>query len=115
MNFLLSADPWVIVAVLTVMLLAAYGVFARWCFYGPAVPRDKLNQLVVGATMEEVRRLLGPPRLLRPLPDGVREWVYGAPMKRHVLMLQFSADGKLQSFAHAVPGGHVSSATLHNR
>jgi outer membrane protein assembly factor BamE (lipoprotein component of BamABCDE complex) len=114
MNFLQSIDPWVIVAVLLMGLLVSYGFFARWCAYSPAVPRDQLNQLAVGTTMEDVRLLLGPPRLMRQLPDGFREWIYGAPMKRHVLMLQFSADGKLQSFAHAVPGGHISSAALHN-
>ena len=114
MNFFESIDPWVIVAVLLMVLVVGYGFFARWCTYSPAVPRDKLNQLAVGTTMESVKLLLGPPRLMRQLPDGMREWVYGVPMKRHVLMLQFDTDGKLQSFAHAIPGGHVSSATLHN-
>ncbi len=114
MKIFQSVDPWVIVAVLTAILLVGYGVFARWCAYSPAVPRDRLNQLAVGTTLDEVRRLLGPPRLRRHLPDDLCEWVYGAPMKRHVLMLQFGADGRLQSFAHAVPGGHISSASIHN-
>jgi outer membrane protein assembly factor BamE (lipoprotein component of BamABCDE complex) len=114
MTSLQANDPWVLVAVLTVILLLGFGFFARWCAYSPAVPRDKLNQLAVGSTMNEVRLLLGPPRLMRQLPDEMREWVYGVPMKRHVLMLQFGTDGKLQSFAHAVPGGHIPSASIHN-
>ena len=114
MNFFRSIDPWIIVAVLTVILLAGFGFFSRWCAYSPAVPRDRLNQLTVGSTMEGVRLLLGPPRLMRQLPEGLREWVYGAPMKRHVLMLQFSAEGTLQSFGHAVPGGHIQASSIHN-
>lgn len=114
MNSIQSMDLWMFALVLTVTTLAGFGIFARWCAYSPAVPRDKLNRLAVGMTMEEVKLLLGPPRLRRGLPDDLKEWVYGVTMKRHVLMLQFGLDGKLQSFGHGVPGGHISSSAMNN-
>lgn len=114
MNALETNVLWVFTAILTVTMLIGFGMFARWCAYSPAVPRDQLNLLAVGTSMEEVKRLLGPPRLMRQLPDDLREWVYGAPMKRHVLILQFGPDRKLQSFAHAVPGGHIPSPAIHH-
>lgn len=114
MNSLESINPWIAVAVFTTLLLAGFGIFARWCAFSPAVPVERLNQLAVGMTTENVRLLLGPPRLIRHIPNDMREWVYGASMKRHVLMLQFGTGKKLQSFAHSVPGGHIQASAIHN-
>lgn len=100
--------------VFTVGVLAGFGMFARWCAYSPAVPREQLNKLRVGMKADEVKLLLGSPRLVRQLPDDLKEWVYGPAMKRHVLMLQFHGDGTLQSFAHGIPGGHLQSGSIHN-
>ena len=114
MSSLESIEIWLVALVITVTVLAGFGIFARWCAYSPAVPLDRLNSLRVGMKSEEVKLLLGPPRLIRQLPDNLKEWVYGAVMKRHVLMIQFHADGTVQSFAHAIPGGHIPSSAIHN-
>lgn len=87
----------------TVAILAGFGIFARWCSFSPAVPRRKLQELRVGMTTEEVRALLGRPREERHDGPGPRRWVYGARVKRHLLIIEFSGKGVLQSFADGVP------------
>ncbi len=103
MGLLHSIEVWLIALVITVAILAGFGVFARWCSFSPAVPRRKLGELRVGMTMQEVQALLGLPREQRQDGPGSSQWVYGARAKRHMLIMEFSDKGVLQSFADGVP------------
>jgi outer membrane protein assembly factor BamE (lipoprotein component of BamABCDE complex) len=103
MDTLHSREVWIAALGLTFLLLAGFGVFARWCSFSPAVRGDRLGQLRVGMTMDEVRALLGAPRRTKTGESGLRQWIYGAPMKRHVLLIEFSSRDQLQSFGHGVP------------
>jgi len=98
-----TVEVWLIALVVTVSLLGAFGAFARWCSLSPAVKQNKLDELRVGMTPEEVTAVLGEPRYTKMSPEGLRQWIYGAPMKRHVLLIEFSSHGRLESFAHGVP------------
>jgi hypothetical protein len=98
-----TVEVWLVALIITIFLLGGFGVFARWCGASPAVRRQKLDQLRVGMTPEEVVAVLGEPRQKRRSPEGVRQWLYGAPMKRHVLLIEFSATDHVESFAHGVP------------
>ncbi len=95
---------WLILVLATIGVLGGFGLFARWCSFSPAVRRPQLDKLCLGMTMSEVVALIGQPRELKRTADGVSLWIYGSPMKRHVLMMQFNAQDKLQSFAHGIPG-----------
>ena len=99
-----TLEFWLVVVGLTLVLLTGFGMFARWCSFSPAVRAGQLGQLRVGQTMDEVRRLLGSPRKTKTGEAGLRQWIYGAPMKRHVLLIEFNAHNQLQSFGHGVPG-----------
>lgn len=102
MNFY-SIEFWVIALVLTVALLAGFGAFARWCSLGPAVPRKKLEILRVGMTTEEVTGLFGEPRETTRGENGAQYWAYGSRLKRHVLAIEFTPQGRLSKFVHGVP------------
>jgi hypothetical protein len=105
MNNLQSIEFWLVVLLGTICVVCGFGVFARWCAFGPAVRRDQLERLRVGMTSAEVVTLLGEPRDHRWATQNKNlTWTYGAPMKRHVLILEFSAHDVLLSFAHGVPG-----------
>ena len=99
---------WLVALVVTVVLLASFGMFVRWCSLSPAVCRQKLDRLTIGMTPEEITALLGSPRQTRTSKEGLRQWIYGAPMKRHVLLIEFGTQNRLQSFAHGVPHAHAS-------
>jgi len=99
-----SIEVWLVVLGLTIALLTGFGVFTRWCLLSPAVHSDRLARLCVGMTTAEVTALLGQPRETRINPEGLRQWIYGSPMKRHVLLIEFTKQGTLQSFGHGVPG-----------
>lgn len=110
MAIIYSLEVWLVVAGVTLLLLMGFGMFARWCSFSTAVRIDRLEQLRVGQSMDEVRTLLGPPRQIKNGQEhkedesGPRQWIYGARMKRHVLLVEFNTHGQLQSFAHGVPG-----------
>ncbi len=104
MNTLQSVEFWLVALIVTICLLGGFGVFARWCAFSPAVRRDQLAKLRLGMTSAEVVALIGQPRENNQGADGVRQWIYGSRMKRHVLIMQFNANDKLQGFAHGVPG-----------
>lgn len=103
MKAFFSIELWMVALVATVTVLAGFGAFARWCSFSPAVPRKKLERLRVGMTMDEVTALLREPRDRKVSSDGAQQWLYGARMKRHILMIEFNASHVLQSFAHGVP------------
>jgi outer membrane protein assembly factor BamE (lipoprotein component of BamABCDE complex) len=103
-----TIEVWLVALVVTVALLTGFGMFARWCSLSPAVSRKKLAQLRVGMTPDEITALLGQPRQTRTSAEGLRQWIYGAPMKRHVLLIEFSTHNQLQSFAHGVPHARAS-------
>ena len=99
-----SNEFWLIVMLALLGVLAGFGLFARWCSFSPAVRRAQMEKLCVGMTTSEVVALVGQPRVVKKSAEGVSQWIYGAPMKRHVLMMQFNRRDKLQSFAHGIPG-----------
>ena len=111
-SLLHSNEVWLVALVATIAILAGFGIFARWCSFSPAVPRRKLEQLRVGMTMDEVKNLLGPARDQSHLPAGASQWVYGARMKRHILIIEFSDKLVLQSFAHGVPDRRRAAASF---
>lgn len=98
-----TVEVWLIALIVTVTVLAGFGMFVRWCSLSPAVGPAKLARLSVGMTPEEITALLGEPRQTRTGKAGLRQWIYGAPMKRHVLLIEFNTHNRLQSFAHGVP------------
>jgi outer membrane protein assembly factor BamE (lipoprotein component of BamABCDE complex) len=104
MNTFQSIEFWLVALIVTICLLGGFGVFARWCSFSPAVRRDQLEKLRLGMTTAEIVALIGQPRESKQTAEGARQWIYGSRMKRHVLIMQFSAKDKLQSFAHGVPG-----------
>jgi hypothetical protein len=101
-----SIEVWLIALVVLICVMGGFGVFARWCAESPAVPRRSLENLQVGMAAQEIVALLGPPREVRHPPEGPLQWIYGSRMKRHVLMMEFNADERMQVFAHGVPGTH---------
>jgi outer membrane protein assembly factor BamE (lipoprotein component of BamABCDE complex) len=111
MGILQSIELWLITLVATVAILAGFGVFARWCSFSPAVPRRKLEELHVGMTTEQVQTLLGAPRDMMHQGDGSSQWVYGARMKRHMLIIEFNKKSVVQSFAHGVPDTRRAAAS----
>jgi hypothetical protein len=104
MSDIQSIEFWLVALIITICVLGGFGFFARWCSFSPAVRRDQLEKLRVGMTTGEVVALIGQPRESKQGSDGVRQWIYGSRMKRHVLIMQFSPKDKLQSFAHGIPG-----------
>ena len=104
MSALHSIEVWLIALGLTTALLTGFGIFTRWCVLSPAVRADRLARLCVGMTTDEVTALLGRPREARTSPEGLRQWIYGSRMKRHVLLIEFTKQDTLQSFGHGVPG-----------
>ncbi len=99
-----SKELWIITFAVILLIQAAFLVFTRWCLHSPAVPEEKLNQLRLGMTREEVDRLLGKPFrevLVRDRP----EWHYGHRLKSHQLRLQFGTDGRLRQFQCQVKRG----------
>ncbi|HTD68282.1 MAG TPA: hypothetical protein VK846_17290 [Candidatus Limnocylindria bacterium] len=109
MSQIFSIEVWMVALAATVVVLAGFGMFARWCSFSPAVPRRKLERLRVGMTMDEVTALLREPRERKVSSDGAQQWLYGARMKRHLLMIEFNASNVLQSFAHGVPAPRRSA------
>ena len=103
MSSIQSIEFWLVALIITIGVLGGFGFFARWCSFSPAVRRGQLDKLRVGMTTAEVVALIGHPRENKQNADGVRQWIYGSRMKRHVLIMQFSPNDKLQSFAHGVP------------
>ena len=98
-----SIEVWLVALAITVALLTGFGMFARWCSVSPAVPIKKLESLRVGMTADEIRAMLGAPRQMKTSDAGARTWVYGSPMKRHLLLIEFTEGGMLISFAHGIP------------
>ena len=98
-----SIEFWMVALAITVTLLAGFGVFSRWCAFSPAVKKARLDVLRVGMTMDEVTALLGAPRDCKRADNGVQFHVYGSRLKRHVLLLEFDRNGRLEKFAHGVP------------
>ncbi len=103
MNAAHSIEVWLVALAVTISLVGSFTAFARWCAFSPAVQRGKLENLRVGMTTYEVLALLGPPRETRTSENGHREWIYGARMKRHVLLIEFNSHEAVESFAHGVP------------
>ena len=110
MSALHSIEVWLVTLVITVAVLAGFGIFARWCTLSPAVPQDRLDKLRVGMTSDEVVALLGEPRDNKVSRDGHRQWFYGARMKRHVLVVQFTTHNTVESFNHGVPNARRSAS-----
>lgn len=104
MTGLHSIEVWVVALLITVTLLAGFGMFARWCAFSAAVPAGKLAKLCVGMKTDEVSALLGPPRGTKTSANGHRLWFYGARVKRHILLIEFNSHDAVESFAHGVPG-----------
>ena len=102
-NGLQSIEVWLIALVVTTAILAGFGIFARWCSFGPAVPRRKLDRLQVGMPMGEARKILGRPREQLRDGTGVTHWIYGARAKRHVLVVEFNSNDVVTSFVHGIP------------
>lgn len=103
MNLFQTVEFWLIALVLTIIVVGGFGVFARWCSMSPAVRREQLEKLRVGMTSAEVVAIIGQPRETREDRAGQRQWVYGSPMKRHALLVEFSAHDKMIGFTHGVP------------
>ncbi len=103
MTELFSIEVWMVALAVTVAVLTGFGIFVRWCAFSPAVPAAKLETLRVGMTTEEVISLLGEPRERKRAANGSQQWTFGPRVKRHVLIIEFAASNKLQSFAHGVP------------
>lgn len=100
-----SIEFWLVVLFLTICVVGGFGLFVRWCTYSPAVRRDQLDKLRAGMTTAEVVAILGQPRNSRWATNKQNlTWTYGAPMKRHALVLEFNSQDKMLSFAHGVPG-----------
>src|SRR5688572_10069936 len=108
---LYSIDVWLVALVITVGILAGFGIFSRWCTFSPAVPRRKLEQLRIGMSAGEVTTALGTPRDVTYKSDGGSQWVYGAPMKRHILIVEFNSHSAVVGFAHGVPGGRRTATS----
>ena len=104
MTALQTIEIWLITLAITVTVLAGFGVFARWCAFSAAVAASKLEKLRVGMKTEEVVALLGPPRQTKLTAEGHRLWIYGARVKRHILLIEFTGHDTVESFAHGVPG-----------
>ena len=100
-----SIEFWLVALILTIVVVGGFGLFVRWCTYSPAVRGDQLDKMRVGMTTAEVVAVLGQPRLSQ-WAKGKQNltWIYGLPMKRHALVLEFNAQDKMVSFAHGVPG-----------
>lgn len=82
--------------------MSVYGTFmafSRWCLNSPAVPEEKLRQLRVGMSQEEVVRLLGKPDQENRRRDRA-EWRYGHRLKHHRLCLHFDKQARLSHFKH---------------
>jgi outer membrane protein assembly factor BamE (lipoprotein component of BamABCDE complex) len=109
-----SIEVWLLALTITIGVLAGFGIFARWCSFSPAVPQKKIDQLRVGMKPDEIVSLLGPPRETKKSAEGHRLWVYGARVKRHVLLIEFDTHDALESFAHGVPGAHRNHRTDEN-
>jgi hypothetical protein len=103
MNGFHSIEVWMVALAITISFMGGFGLFARWCSFSPAVPQTRLEQLRVGMTTSEVVALLGPPRENKAIENGHRQWLYGARMKRHILLIEFNSHDAIESFAHGVP------------
>jgi outer membrane protein assembly factor BamE (lipoprotein component of BamABCDE complex) len=98
-----SIEVWLIALAATVAILTGFGIFSRWCAFSPAAPRRKLEQLHIGMSMTDVRKMLGSPRDVMRLGDGPLQWVYGSRLKRNALIIEFSSHELVTSFAHGIP------------
>jgi outer membrane protein assembly factor BamE (lipoprotein component of BamABCDE complex) len=94
-----SRQFWLLAFSGVLSVYGAFMAFSRWCLNSPAVPEEKLSQLRVGMSQEEVTRLLG-----RPTRESRRrdrpEWRYGHRLKHHLLCLHFDKQGRLKNFEH---------------
>jgi hypothetical protein len=106
MMTLQSVELWLVALILTIVVVGGFGMFTRWCAGSPAVRREQLEKLRVGMTTAEVVAVLGQPRETKHAADGQRQWIYGSPLKRHVLLMEFSAKDKMLRFAHGIPGAN---------
>ena len=98
-----SLELWIGSLAITVILLAGFVCFSRWCLFSPAVKQAQINALRVGMTMDEVTAVLGEPRDCKRTDNGTQIRIYGFRMKRHVLFLEFNQEGRLEKFIHGVP------------
>jgi outer membrane protein assembly factor BamE (lipoprotein component of BamABCDE complex) len=98
-----TLEVWLASLVVTIAILAGFGMFARWACLSPAVRRDKLAELRVGMNADEVTALLGKPRDIQATANGAVEWTFGPRVKRHLLIVQFNAQKIVTSFAHGIP------------
>jgi hypothetical protein len=103
MSDLQSIEFWLVALMVTICIVGGFGLFARWCTLSPAVRPDQMEKLCAGMTSAEVVAILGQPRETKWTPDRTQTWVYGAPMKRHVLVLEFSAQDRMLGFTHSAP------------
>ena len=102
-------EVWLLALAVTIVVLGGFGAFARWCSFSSAVPQEKIDQLRVGMKADEIVAVLGQPREIRKSTEGHRQWLYGARVKRHVLLIEFDKHDALESFAHGVPERHRPS------
>ncbi len=109
-----NIEVWMTALLVTAAIFIGFALFARWCGDGAAVPPAKLDELQVGMDRESVQALLGQPRERRRGQSGLEQWVYGARMKRHVLLMEFGPKGLLASFAHGVPHAQRSAPPIPN-
>ena len=105
-----SIETWLVALVITVAILAGFGIFSRWCAFSPAVPRRKLDELQVGMSMDEIRTMLGEPRDATHQSDGASQWVYGSRVKRHLLIIEFNK-ARVSAFAHGIPDRRRAAAS----
>ena len=100
-----SIEFWLVALIGTICVVGGFGLFARWCSFSPAVRSEQIDKLRVGMTSAEIVAVLGQPREVRQATgDKHQTWTYGAPMKRHLLVLEFSTQDRMVGFAHGVPG-----------
>jgi outer membrane protein assembly factor BamE (lipoprotein component of BamABCDE complex) len=109
MNTLQSTEFWLAAIFVMIAIATGFGMFARWCAHSPAVRPDQMAKLCVGMTSAEVVAIIGQPRQTKVGEKGMRHWTYGAPMKRHALVIDFGPQDKMLSFTHGVPGQRQQS------
>lgn len=88
----------IFVALLSVALLLLISITALiYHVWMPVVPPDKAAQICAGIQKEDVRALLGDPRVVRDSETG-EIWYYSKPLRWASFSVRFSHDGKVVSF-----------------
>jgi outer membrane protein assembly factor BamE (lipoprotein component of BamABCDE complex) len=100
------AHIWIILLSTSLVVMVGAAIFARRCLISPAVSQRKLDRLAVGMHQEEVLSILGVPRERKNGDAKEQFWLYGPRWKRHLLVLEFTPEGKLTQFLHGVPKLH---------